>query len=128
MPSDASDPRVQQQRLERLRGYRNRPERDLSLGFLSERFKREVAGPFKQLEGLIEPWRQTAPAEMIEHCRLESLRRGTLTIAVPDHSRMYELDVLMRNGLQKKLIEAMGAGQVRRIKLRLDASIAPPSN
>ncbi len=121
-----NDPKLQQHRLERLRGFRVRPERDLSLGFLVKRFSRDVAGPFKQLEALIEPWRSLVPSALLEHTRLESLRRGTLCVAVGDHSKLYELDMLLRHGLQKELLDAFGKGRVLRIKLRVDANVAPP--
>lgn len=109
-------------RLDRLRERRNRPAADLSLGFMKAQFQRDVARPFKQLEGLAELWRELVPGELLEHTRLESLSRGVLRVMVADASRMYELDRLLRESLTRELtVQYRGRGgkPLRRVKLSI---------
>jgi len=106
-------------RLERLRRYRNRPQPDLSLGFLTKQFERQVARPHKQLEKVIELWEQLVPAELAEHTRLEGLQRGVLKVSVDSSSRLYALDGLLRGGLQKQLTVSYTGGTLRRVQLRV---------
>ena len=93
------------QHVARMRSLRVRPERDNSLGFLAEQFKREVARPFKQLGDLTELWRSLLPEKLADGTRLESLQRGVLTVAVDSSARLYEVDRLLRDGLQSQLIQ-----------------------
>ena len=109
-------------RLERLRGYRNRSLPDLSLSFLEPQFQREVARPFKQLEGLAELWPTLVPPDLLDHTRLESLSRGVLRVIVSDAARMYQLDRLLREGLTRQLTvqyHARGGKPLRRVKLSI---------
>ena len=111
------DPR--QRYLDRLRQWRNRPPRDTSLGFLKSYFDREVARPHKQLGPLAELWHRLVPAELREHTRLDGLRRGVLTVSVDSSAHLFELDRLLRSGLEKQLIAEPGSGTFRKVKLRV---------
>lgn len=105
-------------RLELLRRYRVWPQRDLSLGFLTQQFKQQVQRPYRQLAGVSEVWQQLVPAALLTHTRLEGLSRGTLTVIVDSSARLYELDGLLRQGLQTRLIEACRGASLRRVRLR----------
>lgn len=120
----ADSPRDQATRkhVESLRERRVRPERDLSLGFLADQFKREIARPFKQLGDLAELWNELLPAEVVSGTRLESLQRGTLSVAVDSSSRMYDLDRRLREGLERDLVTRHKGAAFRKVKLRVDAS------
>lgn len=106
-------------KIEQLRQWRTRPERDFSMGFLKEQFKREVEKPCKQMSAMAELWTRLLPAAMVEHTRLESLSRGVLKVAVDSSGRLYELDRLLRGGLQTQLIKQHKGPAVRRIQLRI---------
>jgi hypothetical protein len=105
-------------RLELLRRFRVWPQRDLSLGFLTQQFKHQVKRPYRQLAGVSEAWEQLVPADLLMHTRLEGLSRGTLTVIVDSSARLYELDGLLRQGLQTRLIEACRGVSLRRVRLR----------
>lgn len=105
--------------LNNLRQWRNRPERDLSLGFLNDDFKRDIQKPFKQLAQMAEVWATLVPAELQQRTRLESLSRGVLRVVVDSSSGLYELDRLMRQGLQRDIIVAHKGPAVRKIQLRV---------
>jgi len=106
-----------QARLDQLRKWRNRPERDLGLSQLPQQFKREVEKPFKQLNAVVELWQQMLPVELLKHTRLESLQRGILKVTVDGSTRLYELDRLLRQGLERQLIVARKDSGLRKIRL-----------
>ena len=105
--------------LNKIRHWRNRPERDLSLGFMQDDFKRDVQKPFKQLAQMAEVWATLVPAQLQQRTRLESLSRGVLRVVVDSSSSLYELDRLMRQGLQRDIIVAHKGPAVRKIQLRV---------
>ena len=115
------DARQGDDRLKRLREHRVWAERDLSLGFLPGQFQREVARPFKQLAPLAELWQQLVPADLARHARLERLKGGVLHVAVDSSAHLYELDRLMRQGLERELVRAAKGAPLRRVKLSLSS-------
>jgi predicted nucleic acid-binding Zn ribbon protein len=108
-----------QAHIENLRRYRNRPERDQSLGFLREQFKRQVERPHKQLAKLVCLWAELVPDDLARHTRLDSLNRGVLRVAVDSSARLYELDRLLRGGLQQQLIRAHPGPAIRKVQLHI---------
>lgn len=94
------------------------------MAFLARQFKQGVAKPFKQLGGVGRLWEELLPAELAGHTRLESLRRGVLKVAVDSSSRLYELDRLLRGGLEQELIRRHRGG-VTRVALHV-GTVAPP--
>lgn len=112
-----------QRRLERLRQHRNRPDPDLSLHFLQKQFKQQVERPHKQLAGLIELWSELVPEALTPHTRLVGLQRGVLQVAVDASPRLYELQALLRAGLERQIVERHRA-TIRRIRLFVDPSFA----
>jgi predicted nucleic acid-binding Zn ribbon protein len=112
-----TDPR--QRHLDRLRQHRTRPEADRSLGFLKQQFKQQVEKPFKQLGDLAELWQQLVPEPLQHHSRLESFQRGTLRVVVDSSARLYELDRLLRQGLQTRLIQNHKGATLRKVQLRV---------
>lgn len=108
--------------VEKMRTLRVRPERDVSMAFLADQFKREVARPFKQLGDLVELWNELLPGEVAAGTRLEALARGVLSVAVDSSARLYEVDRRLREGLERELITRHKGAAFRRVKLRVDAS------
>ena len=111
-----------QQHVERLREHRAPRESGATLGFLKEQFKRDVEKPHRQLAKLVDLWAELVPAEIAAHTRLESLSRGVLRVGVDSSGHLYELDRLLRSGLQQALITRHTGPAVRRVQLR----VAPP--
>lgn len=106
--------------LHRLRTWRNRAEPDQSLGFLKAQFDREVARPHRQLGQLVTLWAELVPEPLVHHTRLEGLARGVLRVSVDSSPHLYELDQLLRAGLERQLIRRQPAGTaLRRIRLRV---------
>ena len=114
-----SEQDAQSQYLNRLREWRNRPDKDVSLEFLEEQFKREVEKPYKQLHAMAVIWDELVPEAMAEHVWLESLSRGVLRVAVDSSAALYELDRLLREGLEQELIRRHKGPAFRSVKLRI---------
>ena len=92
------------------------------MSFLKNMFKQQIARPHKQLSAVADQWQQLVPGELVEHTRLEGLRRGVLKVSVDSSSRLYELDRLLREGLAQQLIRSCGGSGLRRVHLRTDNS------
>lgn len=112
-----SDPA--QKHLERLQKSRSLPNRDLSLGFLAEQFKREVAKPYKQLGDLAALWRDLVPSALVERSRLIGLSRGVLHVEVDNPAAHFEIDRLLRSGLQKQLIQGHRGPAFRKVQIKV---------
>lgn len=108
-----------QEHLDRLRKHRSLPKRDLSLSFLNEQFKREVVKPYKQLGDLSMLWGELLPAHLIERCRLIGLSRGVLHVEVDNPAAHFEIDRLLRGGLQKQLIEGHKGPAFRKVQIKV---------
>lgn len=114
MPADPH-----QSHLDGLRKHRNRKDPDLSLGFMRERFKREVQKPYEQLGELADVWTELVPKELASHTRLMSLNRGVLRVAVDSSGRLYELDRLLRSGVFDQIVTRHKGKAIRRVELKV---------
>jgi hypothetical protein len=81
-------------------------------------FKQSVAKRQTKLEKIAESWGQLVPEILSEHCALESLTRGTLTVMVDSSSHLYELKQLLLSGLEQQLLIACKSAGLRKIALR----------
>ncbi|MEM6750991.1 MAG: hypothetical protein AAGA57_06365 [Planctomycetota bacterium] len=117
------DSRIGQARLERLRGWRNRPERATDLGFLGPMFTRDVARPWKTLGPLAEAWSDVLPEELVGRTRLDGLSRGVLRVSVADSSTAYAVDVAVRSGAQAELSRRCPQAKLRKVRIEQDASV-----
>ena len=84
------------------------------LGF----FKRCIQKRHNELEKIAAHWQQLVPEMLNEHCALEGLSHGTLTVLVDSASHHYELRQLLLAGLQRQLLVACKSAGLRRIALR----------
>ena len=112
------DPRIAH--IERLRQWRGSRGKDLSLQFLAQQFKQTIEKPHKQLKTIIPLWQNLVPPDLAAHARLESLSRGVLRVMVDSSPHLYELDRLLRSGLQRELLVQHKGSSLRRVQLRLD--------
>ena len=115
------DERVSQKQLEQLRKHRVFKDRDFSLGFMKRKFKVEIEKPFKQISDLVEVWQRMVPEHIEPHTKLESLNRGMLRVVVESNSWLYELDKVLRSGLQQQIISEFKGKAFRRVQLRVDS-------
>ena len=81
-------------------------------------FKQSVAKRQTKLEKLAECWGRLVPQILSEHCALESLTRGTLTVMVDSSSHLYVLKQLLLAGIEQQLLIACKSAGLRKIMLR----------
>lgn len=115
-PGD-SNPSSSERHLQQLSERRRFHDRDYSLSFLRDTFKREVEKPYKQLVSIVEVWERLVPAALLPHMRLDGFSRGVLHVSVDSASIRYELDRLLRMGLQTQLIEQHKGPALRRVQV-----------
>lgn len=121
MSTDSNDPHdPHEDHVRNLRRWREGEERDLSLEFIGDHVKKKIARPHKQVGQLAALWTQHVPAHLLERTALASMTRGVLTVHVADSAALYELDRLLRAGLERT-IKASAPTTLRRIKLTVAA-------
>ncbi len=113
----SADPR--EAYLGRLRTWRIRKDFDYSMSFLKPQFKREVEKPYKQLAALTEIWTRLVPASLLARTRLDGLSRGVLKVVVDSSGAHFELDRLLRGGLERQLIVQHKGQAIRKVQLRV---------
>lgn len=107
-----------QAQLERLRLWRNRKQRDVTLNFLPDLVNRDYEKPHRQMGKIIEIWQQYIPTELVNRSKLVSLQRGLLLIHVQDSPTLYQLNQVLRSGAEK-LIKQAHRGNIFRIQLKI---------
>jgi hypothetical protein len=81
-------------------------------------FKQSVEKRQGHLGKIAECWGALVPEMLNDHCALEGLSRGTLTVLVDSSSHLYELKQLLLAGLQQQLLLACKGAGLRKISLR----------
>lgn len=81
-------------------------------------FKQTIQKRQTRLGAIAESWSALVPPMFNDHCSLESLNRGTLTVLVDNASHLYELKQLLLAGLQQQLLVACRSAGLRKITLR----------
>ena len=81
-------------------------------------FKNTVQKRQTKLTQIAECWAVLVPPDLSDHCSLESLNRGTLSVLVDSASHLYELKQLLLSSLEKQLIQNCKATGLRKITLR----------
>jgi len=81
-------------------------------------FKQSVQKRQTKLGTIAQCWSGLVPQLLNDHCSLESLHRGTLTVLVDSASHLYELKQLLLAGLQQQLLIACRSAGLRKITLK----------
>ena len=81
-------------------------------------FKQSVQKRQTKLSNVAAAWSQLIPEMLNEHCALEGMSRGSLTVVVDSASHLYELKQLLLAGLQQQLLLACGSNGLRKIVLK----------
>ncbi len=89
--------------IDRLRRWRNYKGKDTTLKFLTEHVRKTYARPNTQLGRVAELWPRLVPPRLLGQTALVGLTRGVLTVRVSDSAVHYELDRLLRGGLEQQL-------------------------
>jgi len=81
-------------------------------------FKQSIQKRQTRLGAIAECWSGLVPQLLNDHCALESLNRGALTVLVDSASHLYELKQLLLAGLQQQLLIACRSAGLRKITLK----------
>lgn len=106
------------QRLERLRQGRVRSEADPSIGGLVSGVAQRAARTQRRLGALTDVWESLVPGEIVARTRLTGLRGGVARVVVDSASTAYELDRMLRGGLEQRLRRRF-RGTLMRIRISI---------
>jgi hypothetical protein len=81
-------------------------------------FKLSVEKRQKKFGKIAEIWGKLVPPMLQEHCAMESLHRGTLSVLVDSSSHLYDLKQLLLAGLEQQLLIAARNAGLRKIALK----------
>ena len=81
-------------------------------------FKQSVAKRQTRLVKIAECWNTLVPQMLSEHCALEGLIRGVLTVMVDSSAHLYEMKQLLLAGLEQQLMIACKSAGLKKINLR----------
>jgi len=81
-------------------------------------FKQSIDKRQRKFGKIAQCWAQLVPEKLAEHCALESLYRGQLTVIVDSSSHLYELKQMLLEGLEKQLILGCPSGNLRKVILK----------
>lgn len=115
--SPGTPPDVALGRLDRLRQWRTRPDYDFSVQALVNRVAAEATRHHRRLGAAIDAWEQLVPPHLAALTRVDTLRSGTLQVVAANASAAFELDRLLRAGLDRELGRASN-GAVARCRVR----------
>jgi len=124
--AEATSPKPADSRLawmERTRVYRAIRERDMSLETPVAMFERQCAERQRAIGDVIDLWNSIAPAGVRASASIASLSQGTLTLSVASSSASFELSRVLRDGLERTLVDRMPT-RIRRVKVRVSAEDA----
>lgn len=78
--------------------------------------KYKLSKRVKAVGKLVGIWQEVIPQALLEHTSLEGFNRGVLTVAVDSASHRFQLDSLLRGGLQRE-IQRRFSGTLRKVRL-----------
>ena len=81
-------------------------------------FKHSVQKRQTKFGRIAQCWQAVVPEALQQHCSLESLHRGSLTVIVDSSAHLYELKQLLLDGLENQLKLACQSTGLRKISLK----------
>jgi hypothetical protein len=106
------------QRIERLRQHRAIKGKDVSITNLVAATAEDAAKTQKKMGELIALWEELIPPKLAAQSKFTGLRNGVLQVTAASSSVMYEIDRLLRQGIEEQ-IRSRHRGSLSRIKLRV---------
>ncbi|MCH2146451.1 MAG: DUF721 domain-containing protein [Phycisphaerales bacterium] len=109
---------LEERKLNQLREWRGRKDRDLSVQLTLAKLKRSLKRSNTQLLQIAEVWKEEVPELIYEQTHPISLKNGVLEVAVNGSAMSYQLQQLVRGGLLQKLQTQINA-PLKKIKVKL---------
>jgi hypothetical protein len=107
--------------IERMREFRGRRERDLTLGLQLGQLEREFRARQREVGDLVDVWLEVAPPRLREMVSIGGLSQGTLTLVTASSAAGFEASRALREGLERTLMARFPA-RVRRVKVKVGGS------
>ncbi|MGI9013682.1 MAG: DciA family protein [Phycisphaerales bacterium] len=106
--------------LEKVRGYRVRKVdmRPLTADFV--RMQRDTERNGRMLGDVVEAWETMLPAELCNRTAIDSFGRGVLHVRADSAATRFELDRLLRTGIERAIRECCSR-PLNRIKITIGA-------
>lgn len=92
-------------------------------GELVRMFKQDIEPLHKKVGKVAEIWVALVPQMFLERSALVSFTQGTLMVSIESSPHLYELQLLLRSGLQKQILLAGAKHGLRKISLRRGAPV-----
>jgi len=99
---------------------RQRPERDWSIAALVDAIEKDSRRKDRALGRFMGLWQELVPAELARHLSVSGLRGGVLSVVAASASARYELDRLLRAGLEQELRRRF-TGTLGRVRITVGA-------
>lgn len=106
-------------KIEQLRKWRARRQRDLSIDNTMAVFCRSLKKTNKQLGQIQEAWDELVPQQLQRVAVPLSFRGGILEVTVDGSPTAYQLNRLIRSGLLRQLQEKC-SGTLKKIRVRIE--------
>ncbi len=81
-------------------------------------FKQTIEKKHAKVGKVADAWLALVPPTLSEHCTLEGLHRGVLTVLVDSSSHLYELKQLLLAGIEKQLMLACKSAHLKKVTLK----------
>ncbi|MCA9286092.1 MAG: DUF721 domain-containing protein [Phycisphaerales bacterium] len=104
--------------LQRVVGWRTRFERNVSIAGLVKSIADGAARTQRRLGAMVELWETSVPAPLAALTRIDGLRGGTLQVVATSSAVAFEIDRLLRAGLERT-IRIASNGSVVRVKVKV---------
>jgi hypothetical protein len=106
--------------LQRLQGFKQSgpPPAEKLGGDLVQFFKQSVEKRQTKLGKIAQAWQLAVEEGLCEHCSLESLHRGTLTVIVDSSAHLYQLKQVLLSGVEKQLVATCKSAGLRKVVLK----------
>jgi hypothetical protein len=120
-PSDANNAVPADRRLawlDRMRPFRARHERDVSMEAALQSLERQLREQHNAVGDIIDVWNEIVPAPLQGIASIGGISQGTLTLVCATSGASYEISRALRDGLERTLMQRLPS-RVKRIKVRV---------
>jgi hypothetical protein len=101
------------QSLKKLRSWRVRPDRDLTIARQVGTALRDATAKHQKSDRVAAAWESTAPAQLRQQCSIGGASGGVLTVKATSAAARFQLDRWLRGGGEA----ALRSGGVARVKV-----------
>lgn len=112
-------------RIQQAQRYKARRERDVSMRAAIESTMESSTRMQRRMGTLLDLWCDLVPEELARHTAIVSLKRGVLQVEVDSAPAGFELDRLLRSGLEPELRRRFN-GTLSRVKVKQSKGTKAP--